>query len=387
MSALPSLAPSRGSVTRVIRTGLPRRVDWVLVVSVVALSVLGSLLVWSATADPADPGVTDMFRRHIAHVSVGAIVCVVVAALDYRVPKAYASIIYLVVCVGLVLVLTPLGATINGSRGWLVAGPLQMQPSELAKVGVILVLAMLFGEPRDGEKAPTARDVLLGLGALAIPGILVVTQPDLGTALVFGAIFLTMLAVSGAPLLWIGGMLLAGFLAAGSVFWFDLLEPYQMDRLATLMEPSADPQGTGYNTNQALIAVGSGGVTGKGLFDGEQTAGHFVPEQHTDFVFTVAGEEFGFVGAAAVIGLIMIVLLRILRIARKCEVPYGRLLCVGVAAWFAFQSTVNIGMCLGIMPVTGIPLLFLSYGGTAAVAQFAAVGLVLAVNARDPGYD
>src|SRR5699024_1980096 len=166
---------------------------------------------------------------------------------------------------------------------------------------------------------------------------------------------------------------------------FELLEPYQMQRVATLMSPAADPQGAGYNSAQALIAVGSGGFDGTGLFQGEQTHGRFVPEQHTDFIFTVAGEELGFVGAMAIIALMALILWRVLRIGLKCDLPYPRLICVGVATWFGFQSFINIGMCLGLMPVTGIPLPFVSYGGTALLANMFALGLVLGVHARSRG--
>ncbi len=285
------------------------------------------------------------------------------------------------------LVFTPLGAVINGSRGWIVVGGLQAQPSEILKVALILGVAMLLGEPRDGEHAPTSRDVLFSLAALAVPMAMVMMQPDLGTGLVLGVIFLAMLAISGAPVRWIVGMLGCGVVAAFCVWWFDLLQPYQLARVTTLMDPTADPQGRGYNANQAIIAVGSGGFEGTGLFQGEQTSGRFVPEQHTDFIFTVAAEELGFIGGVFIIALMTLVIWRMLGVAAGCEQPYARLVCIGVAAWFAFQAFVNIGMTLGIAPITGLPLPFVSYGGTATIAGFIAVGLVLAIHARDRGFE
>ncbi|MFL1430371.1 MULTISPECIES: rod shape-determining protein RodA [unclassified Nocardiopsis] len=376
--------------TAVTAAGAARRLDWVLMAAVAALCAIGCLLVWSAT-QPGDGGnpldSTEHLRKHLAHLAVGWAVCLAVAAVDYRTVRAYAPIVFVVTVVALILVLTPLGAVINGSRGWIVVGGFQFQPSELAKVGLILVLATLLGEPRDGETRPMTRDVLFCLLALAVPLSLVMLQPDLGTTLVLGVIFLGMLTLSGAPVFWVAGMLLSGVVAGFCVWWFDMLEPYQLDRIATLVDPSADPQGAGYNSNQALIAVGSGGFDGTGLFKGEQTHGRFVPEQHTDFIFTVAGEELGFVGAGLVIGLFAVILWRILRIALGCDQPYPRLLCVGVASWFGFQTFINIGMGLGIVPVTGLPLPFVSYGGTALLANLLALGLVLGVNSRDRGFE
>lgn len=369
--------------------GLARRLDWTLVASAAILCAVGTLLVWSATlpgdgSDPIDS--TEHVRRHLFHLAVAWVLGLVVASVDHRTVRAYAPIVYLVTVVALILVLTPLGEVVNGSRGWIVVGGVQFQPSELAKVGLILVLATLLGEPRDGEARPMTRDVVFCLVTLAVPLTLVLCQPDLGTTLVLGVIFLGMLTLSGAPILWVSGMLACGVVVALCVWWLDLLEPYQLDRLATLVDPSADPQGAGYNSHQALIAVGSGGFNGTGLFQGEQTHGRFVPEQHTDFVFTVAGEELGFVGSLLIVVLFALILWRITRIAQSCERAYPRLLCVGVAAWFGFQAFINIGMCLGVVPVTGLPLPFMSYGGTAIVANMLALGLVLGVGSRDRGF-
>ncbi|MET9710545.1 rod shape-determining protein RodA [Nocardiopsis alba] len=376
--------------TAATAAGNVRRLDWILIVSVLVLGCIGALLVWSATlpGDGGDPRDTiDALIRHLAHLGVASVVCLVVASLDYRTVRAYAPIVYGATVVCLILVLTPLGAVINGSRGWIVIASFQFQPSELAKVGLILLLATLLGEPRDGETRPMTRDVLLCLLVVAVPLGLVMLQPDLGTTLVLCAIFLGMLTLSGAPVVWVAGMLATGAFGAFMVWWLDLLEPYQVDRIATLMDPAADPQGAGYNSAQALIAVGSGGFDGTGLFQGEQTHGRFVPEQHTDFIFTVAGEELGFVGAGAIIVLFAVVIWRILRVARECDTPYPRLLCVGVATWFGFQAFINIGMGLGILPVTGLPLPFVSYGGTAILANMLALGLVLGVDSRDRGFE
>ncbi|WP_460861188.1 rod shape-determining protein RodA [Nocardiopsis coralliicola] len=362
----------------------PRRLDWILVAAVAALSAVGVLLLAAATYIPGHPEETLHYvQRQLLYVALGTAVAAVVAAVDYRTPKAYAPIVYAVSLVGLVLVFTPLGATINGARAWIVIGGLQLQPVEIAKVGLILMAAMLLGEPRDGDREPTARDVLFSLAVLAVPALLVVGQPELGSLMVVGATYLGMLAMSGAPLKWIVGLVGCAVAGLVAVWWFGLLKAYQLARLTSFVDPAADPQGRGYNANQAMIAVGSGGAGGTGLFQGEQTSGRFVPEQHTDFIFTVAGEELGFAGSFCIIALLGVVLWRILAIASRCKEPYGRLLCVGVASWFGFQSFINIGMTLGIAPITGIPLPFVSYGGTATIANLVGVGLVLGVKARE----
>jgi rod shape determining protein RodA len=239
-----------------------------------------------------------------------------------------------------------------------------------------------LGEPRDGEIGPGRRDVLLALVLAAPPLMLTMAEPDLGSSLVICVAILGMLLVSAVPKRYLLGLVGMGVGGAGAVVGLGLLKPYQLARFTSFVNPSADPRGTGYNSQQARIAVGSGGLLGKGLFHGQQTGGHFVPEQQTDFVFTVAGEELGFIGAALIVVLIGIVLWRGLRIAIQAADTFGMLMATGVVCWFAFQAFENVGMCLGIMPITGVPLPFVSYGGTATFANMIAVGLLLAVRLR-----
>jgi rod shape-determining protein RodA len=368
-----------------------RRLDWTLIAVMLVLSVIGSLLVFSATRGGLSEAGADPYsflKKHLFNTVIGLILGGVTAALDYRLLRAYAPIVYAAACVGLVAVLTPLGATINGSHSWItLGGGFQLQPSEFAKVGMVVLLAMILGEPRDGEVGPGRRDILIALALAALPAGLVMLQPDLGTTLVFGAVVIGMLAVSGAPKRWVLGLLAGAATGAFLVWWLHLLKPYQINRFTAFADPSRDPRGAGYNAEQARIAVGSGGLFGKGLFHGEQTTGHFVPEQHTDFIFTVAGEELGFIGAAVITALLGVVLWRGLRIAMEAADMFGMLVAAGVVCWLAFQTFENIGMTVGIMPITGLPLPFVSYGGSATFANMVAVGLLEAVHLRHNPYE
>ncbi len=272
-----------------------RKLDWTLVCSAIALSLIGSLLVWSATKT----GHGDAFlKRHLLNLLIGLALGAVAALVDYRMLRAYAPIVYVASCSGLVAVLSPLGATINGSKSWiLVGGGFQIQPSEFAKVALVVGMAMILGEKRDGEPDPRDGDVLLVLALAAIPMALIMLQPDFGTMMVFVFVILGVLAVSGAPSRWVVGLILAGIVAGWGMIHFHKLDDYQLRRFTEFVNPGSDPRDSGYNASQARIAIGSGGIFGKGLFKGTQTTGQFVPEQQTDFVFTVAGEELGFVGA------------------------------------------------------------------------------------------
>ena len=363
-----------------------RRLDLVLALAVTALVVIGALLVWSATRQRMvlaglDP--QTFFKKHALNAAIGLGLAVGASLVDHRALRTYAPVVYGLSCLGLVVVLSPLGATINGAHSWIVlpAG-FQIQPSEFAKVAIVVGMAMILGEERDAEDVPRDTDVLLVLVLAAVPMGLVMLQPDLGTTLVLVFIVLGVLAVAAAPARWICGLMVAGVVVAAGAVQLGVLDEYQVDRFAAFADPDLDPRGAGYNTNQARIAIGSGGVLGKGLFQGTQTSGRFIPEQQTDFVFTVAGEELGLVGAGAIIALIGLVLWRGLRIAARAQDTFGRLVAGGVVSWFAFQSFVNIGMTLGIMPVTGLPLPFVSYGGSAMFANLLAVGLLQNIHLR-----
>jgi rod shape determining protein RodA len=350
------------------------RFDWALIVAAVALSVLGALLVWSATRRSSQEV---YLTKHLVNLLIGLVLGGAVSLIDYRGLRAYVPVLYAAAIAGLVAVLTPLGSTINGSHSWIVlpAG-FSVQPSEFAKVALVVALALLLSEKRDVEDRPRHVDVLLALTVAAVPLGLVMLQPDLGSALVLVVLLLGMITVSGAPARWLAALLLLGAVAVGVAASTNVLDSYQKDRLTAFADPHADPRGIGYQTRQVRIAIGSGGVEGEGLFHGTQTQGGFVPYQQTDFVFSVAGEELGFLGSAGLLVLQGVVLWRGLLVARHAEELFGRLVAVGIVCWFTFQVFQNIGMNLGIMPVTGLPLPFVSYGGSSMFASWLAIGLL-----------
>jgi rod shape determining protein RodA len=350
------------------------RSDWGLVVAALGLSLVGALLVWSATRHQA--GTTYLFR-HLLNTVIGVGLAAAVTRMGYQLLRALAPLLYLVSIAGLVLVLTPVGSTVNGSHSWiLLPGGFSLQPSELAKAALCLGLAIILGERIDRQARPTGRDLLLAVVVAAVPVGLVLLQPDLGSALVLGALACGVLAVAGTPKRWLAAGL--GVVAAAVVVALTtpVLSDYQRDRLTAFADPQADPQGIGYQTRQVRVAIGSGGWQGQGLFEGRQTQGGFIPFQQTDFVFSVAGEELGFLGAAGLLLLLGFLVLRALIVAARTQDAFGRLMAAGVAAWFLFQAFENVGMNLGVMPVTGLPLPFLSYGGSSMFACWAAVGLV-----------
>jgi rod shape determining protein RodA len=350
------------------------RLDWGLLVAALGLSLIGALLVWSATRRVEGDA---LLVRHLVNIGIGMVLGGAVALVDYRGLRAYSPILYVASIVGLVAVLSPLGSTINGSHSWIVlpAG-FSVQPSEFAKVAMVVALPLLLAEKRDTDDTPRHVDVALALVVAAVPMALVMLQPDLGSVLVLAALVVGVVAASGAPARWVVGLLVVGAVGIAVGLGTNVLDTYQKDRLTAFADPTVDPRGIGYQTRQVRIAIGSGGLEGEGLFHGAQTQGGFVPYQQTDFVFSVAGEELGFIGAAAILLLEGFVLFRGLMIAYRAEELFGRLVAVGVVCWFTFQIFENVGMNLGIMPVTGLPLPFVSYGGSSMFASWMAIGLL-----------
>lgn len=350
------------------------RSDWGLLIGGLGLSLIGALLVWSATRHQSG---STYLARHLINTGIGLGLAAAVTRVDFRGLRAYAPWLYLASVAGLVLVLTPLGSTINGSHSWVrLPGGFSIQPSELAKVALCVGLAVILAERGERDQPPSHRDVALAWVVAGIPIGLVMLQPDLGSALVLGALAVGVIAVSGAPKRWVFGVLAVLALGITVALTTPVLSPYQRDRLVAFANPSADPQGIGYQTRQVRIAIGSGGWQGQGLFQGRQTQGGFIPFQQTDFVFSVAGEELGFLGSAGLLLVLGFLVVRTLMIAARTKDSFGRLVAIGVACWFTFQVFENVGMNLGIMPVTGLPLPFVSYGGSSMFAGWLALGLV-----------
>lgn len=351
--------------------------DPVLLVAAGLLSVLGVLMTWSATR--ADSGSAYLLRGGI-NVTVAVALAAAILLTPPRLVRAAVPFVYGAACLLLVAVLSPLGSTINGSRSWIQLPGFSLQPAELAKVATALGLAAVFSDAAQRRRSlvpgppdwPVMRTAAI---VAAIPLGLVMLQPDLGSGLVLLALILTLAALARVRR-WI---MLTAFAAIAAAITVALTTPvlaaYQRDRLIAFIQPERDPSGIGYQVAQVKLAIGSGGLFGEGLFAGNSTQGGFIPFQYTDFIFSVAGEELGFVGALSVVALEFLVVWRILAIARGSTDEFSRLICAGSAGWLAFQACENIGMNLGLMPVTGVPLPFVSYGGSSMFACWIAVGL------------
>jgi rod shape determining protein RodA len=266
------------------------------------------------------------------------------------------------------------------AQRWFEIGGLQITPSEFTKLALIVMLAAVLSELRTPE--PTLRDLLKLLTLAGVPLILVFLGPDIGTTISIAAIVVGMLIVAGTRLKHLLVLAVVGIVAIALVFQTGAIKDYQYARLVAFLDPQGASADVRYNLDQSLIAVGSGGLTGKGYLQGSQTNLDYVPEQHTDFIFTVAGEEFGFVGATLLLALFGLLLWRAIRISWLAKDPFGTYVAAGIASMFAIQMFVNVGMVIGIMPITGIPLPFLSYGGTSILVSFAAVGLLESIHMR-----
>ncbi|HCA84615.1 MAG TPA: rod shape-determining protein RodA [Streptomyces sp.] len=382
--------PKQGAWGRLTaRDSVVRRLDWPMLVASLVLSGLGSLLVWSATRNRTDLNQGDPYDylvRHTVNVGIGVLLMVGTVWLGHRTLRGAVPVLYGLSVLLVALVLTPLGTTINGAHAWLDIGGFSLQPSEFTKITIILGMAMLLAARVDAgdRQHPDHRTVVQALGLAVLPMVIIMLMPDLGSVMVMVVIVLGVLLASGASNRWVIGLMSAGTVGALLVWQLGVLDEYQINRFAAFANPELDPAGVGYNTNQARIAIGSGGLYGAGLFNGTQTTGQFVPEQQTDFIFTVAGEELGFLGAGLIILTLGVILWRACRIARDTTELYGTVVAAGIISWFAFQSFENIGMTLGIMPVAGLPLPFVSYGGTSMFAVWIAIGLLQSIKVQRP---
>lgn len=385
-----SLINARQRLYRRDRPSIVHGFDPILTAAVGLLLIMGTLLVYAATRDwYARNGLDPQYylKRHLINIAIGVFLAYGTTIIDYRLLRAYTPIFWGLGMLGLGIVLIPgLGSTVNGARAWIaLPGGFQIQPAELAKISIIIGMSMLLSERNHDSDAPSSRDVIQALVIAGLPVLLIILQPDMGTVFIISVCVVTIIAVSGAPSRWVAALLIVAVLGAFIATKSGAISAYQVKRLQTFVDPTADRQGAGYQLRQARITVGSGGLVGKGLFKGPQTNGRFVPEQQTDFIFTVAGEELGFAGSGLILFLYLLILMRAFSIARRSNDPFGRLVVTGVIAWFAFQLFENIGMTLGLMPMTGVPLPFISYGGSSMFATLIGFGLLQNVHARSKG--
>lgn len=370
--------PSRRARVRARGAGL----DWILLAAVTVLVVIGLVSVYSATRYHlvmlGRPG-TAYLARDLTNLAVGTTLALPVALLDYRQLRSWAPLLYGGAVFLLLAVLSPLGSTINGAHGWFTLGSVQLEPSEFSKLAVILLLAAVLSERRDREQEPAIRDIWFALGAAGLPLLLILAEPALGIAIVVAVICIALLSMSGAPARWTVSLLAGAVVVATAAFSLHLLKPYQQERFTYFANPQGAQTSTGYQIEQSRIAIGSGGLLGQGFLKGSQTTGGFIPEQQTDFIFTVSAEEGGLAAGTVLLAALGVVLFRGLGIAAGAKDLFGSLVAVGVASWFAFQAFVNIGMTMGIMPVTGLPLPFVSYGGSSLLADLLGVALLLSI--------
>ena len=356
-----------------------RDLDWVMLGAVGGIITLGLVMVYSTTRNLVDNPYYFVTRQAVA-LGLGIMVFCVILRIDYRKFRDFSLLAYLAVIVLLIGVITPMGSSAKGAQAWYAfPGGFQFQPAEIAKFLLIVALCGYVNEHR-GDIDPWRVTVLVGLAVLPIG--LIQLQPDLGTNMVLAAILLGLLAVAGAKGRYLLVLLLLAVTGVYAVLTLGLLQQYQIDRLTSVINPDAASQTAAYNQTQSKNTIGSGGVTGAGLFQGPQTRLGYVPEQHTDFIFTAVAEELGFVGAAVLLALYAVVMWRTWRTARLARDYYGTLVCSAVFAMLAFQIFENIGMTMAIMPVTGIPLPLVSYGGSSMIATLACLGLVANVHAR-----
>lgn len=361
-------------------TDILRKIDGTLLFVIFALVGMGIVAIASAT-HANNPDTPDRFyfvMRQGIFFLVGFSAAVYSLKYDYRLLIKYTKWIYLINCLMLLAVLF-FGTSALGAQRWFQIGPITIQPSEFSKLLMIICLAHFFSTRRDGFQ--TWKSLLPLIGIMSIPVGLVYWQPDLGTSIIIGAISLGMLYLAGlSPRIAKQGLLAA--VISAPLAWFFLLHDYQKERIMVQLSPDIDPTGSGYHIIQSQISIGSGGFIGKGLFEGTQNQLNFLPENHTDFIFSVIGEEMGFVGALFLLFLFFLLLYRTIMISRVSGDAFGSFIACGIFSMWLAEIFVNIGMTIRVMPVTGIPLPFISYGGSALVVNLLCCGLLMNIYLR-----
>lgn len=355
-----------------------RRMDFALIVAAAGLLIMSLVIIGSATHinTPSDERYWFVQRQGLFAI-LDVALAIFLMNFDYKMLQGYGNKLYVFNLVMLLAVML-VGHSALGAQRWISIGPINIQPSEFSKLIMIVSLAGIL-EERVG-KLQTVHDLLPVAGYVGLPFLLVLKQPDLGTSLVFLAIFFGMIFVCGIRLRLLFGIFAAG-IACLPILWH-FLKDYQKMRIMVFMDPNVDPLGSGYHIIQSKIAIGSGMLFGKGLFEGTQSQLNFLPENHTDFIFAVVGEELGFVGAAVLLFLYLVLLWRGIQIARDASDMFGRLLATGITSMLAFHVLVNVGMTTGIMPVTGIPLPFMSYGVSSLTTNILAIAVLLNIHLR-----
>jgi rod shape determining protein RodA len=358
--------------------GIDRRfvynVDWVLLGTTLTLALVGVAMVFSATHSGRHP---DLYLKQLVLVGVGIVGLVGAASLDYRRLADRAVLLYVLSVVALLYVLR-FAPLIAGTRRWILIGGFQLQPSELVKLAAAVVVARVFSEYR--QESLGLRDVALPGAAVALLILLIAREPDLGTAACLVPLFLVVAFLAGLRMRAVAGLAAVMLLLAALTWPF--LKDYQKTRVYTFLDPSLDPRGAGYQKIQSQIAVGSGGLLGRGFLEGTQAQLGYLPARHTDFIFSVLAEERGFVGVVVALGLYLLVLWRMLETARLARDRLGAFLVAGLAGSFAFQVVYNVAMVAGLVPVKGLPLPLMSYGGSSVLSSLMGVGLVLSVRMR-----
>ncbi|HUO57641.1 MAG TPA: rod shape-determining protein RodA [bacterium] len=348
-------------------------VDWALITQVFTLSLIGIIVVISATSHNSE--ISQLWKKQFFWFCLSLLGMFVFSRIDYRFWIEASYIFYWIAILSLLLVLV-IGDETNGAKRWIKLGILSYQPSELAKLSILLVLARYIGS-RTVELFFVGR-LLFILAMLGFPLVLILKQPDLGSALLLVPVSVMLMYVGGIQLKWLLTMFLMALSSLPLVWHF--LKDYQKERLFVFINPQDDPLGAGYNIIQSMIAIGSGGITGKGYMQGTQTQLSFIPEHHTDFIFSVLGEEWGFLGCALVLILYYFMIQKTFQIARKARDREGSLLALGIAGMFTVQVVINVGMTVGLLPVTGLTLPFISYGGSSLAFSYVAVGMLLNIS-------
>lgn len=359
-----------------------RYADYILLLTLLALLVYGLLLVYSSTfpsTDTSTIALSSYVTKQAAFAAFGLLSMAIISSIDYRILHATAYMIYGVAILLLLVVLfSAHGQAEYGSQRWIDLKVFPLQPSELAKPALVLALARYFS---DNETDVTAFRHFLVSILITVPAlVLVYSQPDLGTSTTFVVIWFLMALVAGVRFRYLGATVAIG-VASVPIIW-SLMKDYMRDRITIFLNPWSDPWGQGYNIIQALISIGSGGMYGRGFLAGTQSQGHFLRVQYSDFIFSVLAEELGFVGALVLFGLFLILLFRILRVASLARDSFGKLSAAGIGIMILFAITVNVAANLQLMPVTGIPLPFISYGGSALITNIASIGIVQSIIMR-----